>query len=316
MKTVVLSWVVLCFVCPGVDLQAQKSKSLTSARYGLRLDGKYLGNIHSFSGGTTQAKTSKSSTRAVAKKNVSVLTNEPLAVEVNSLLAIDFYDWVTETLDERGDSRDLELLALDVRGKIFMTRHYSDANIRNVTFPTLDASSKKSANLSVTVHYDQVHIGKGGGTVKSKAKGKSQWMASNFRVEIGNLPCERVAKIESLSWSIPIVQSNIGSQRLGNLQVLGKPEVSNLTLHISMLDLKPWQNWFDEFVKGELAMSSEMSGRITFLGPKQQKELASVELQNIGGVALKHGKLEANKESMMRFEVGLSVERLILNKGK
>ncbi len=313
MKTSVLSWVVICFLCFGVNLQAQKSKSSTTGRFGLKLDGKYLGNVDSVSGGTTSAKTSQSSVRAVRKTNTSTATTLPTVLEVDLGLKAGFYDWIKETLKEEADPRNLELLALDTRDNIVTTRQRNEATITNVTFPTLDASSKENAYLSVTVHSDQIQYGKGSGTVESTATTKSKsFVAYNFRVEIARLPCKGVTKIESFSWNMPIVKSNVAS-RSKSLLTRGKPETSNLKLNLSMRDHEAWMDWCKVFVyTGNTGADKKLSGSITFLGFKT--ELASGELYDIGCAGLEIGKLKANAAGVKTFDVELSVGSIVFRK--
>ena len=313
MKKSILLLGVICLGCSGMDLQAQRKRPPTTS-LGLNLDGQYLGAAHSVSGGNIRGEVSKRSLGPAfyQKKHLSTLIQEPMVLTVDWNLDDSFYDWIKGALDGKADPKNLEVLTLDANNAISSSRQHNEATITNVTFPALNGSSKESAYLSVTVNSGQIRYAQGGGNLKSAAKvSSSKWLASKFRVEIGDLPCARVSKVESFSWSVPIVESKMGSRRSAS-KSQGKPEVSNLKLAISNADLQPWKDWFQEFViNGKASDSDELSGSITFLAPSGQTELASVELENIGLIAL-----QQPAETPTTFEVELYVERMVFQKGE
>ena len=88
-------------------------------------------------------------------------------------------------------------------------------------------------------------------------------------------------------------------------------ELPNLKLTISMADLDPWQEWFEDFViNGKCSDADELSGRITLLAPDLQEELCRVDLGGVGIVALQMGAAEAHHEDVARFTVELYVESM------
>jgi hypothetical protein len=96
----------------------------------------------------------------------------------------------------------------------------------------------------------------------------------------------------------------------------GRIAVPDLTLTISMADHEAWadaaKRWF---IDGERAESSEMAGRIVFLGPNLKEELGEVSLRNIGFKRFSWIPSEGAPDSISRFNVDLYVEKMAFKIG-
>ena len=136
-------------------------------------------------------------------------------------------------------------------------------------------------------------------------------MCSNFRVEIGSLPCSRVASVDSFTWKCAIAADQIGIFREPTKHP-AKVTVPDLKLGISMADYQAWadsaKKWF---VDGEHKELNEMEGRIVFLDPNMKDELGEISLQNVGFKKFSKEDSEANSEKIARFNVELYVEKMV-----
>lgn len=107
-----------------------------------------------------------------------------------------------------------------------------------------------------------------------------------------------MSRVESFSWTRTIADD--GSEVV---------ELPNITLTISMQDLRPWSDW----AQAVLATGDETlirGGTITYLAPDLTKELGRVELAGLLPNVLAFDSEEANKEEIARFTVELSCQGL------
>ena len=140
-----------------------------------------------------------------------------------------------------------------------------------------------------------------------------KWLCSNWRFELGALPCSRVAKVDSFTWKQSIIKDECGAFREPTKHP-AKVEVPNLKLTISSADIEEWRQWHQTFViDGKCADSDELTGSITFLGPDMKEELAEITLDHVGIISMQQAKQEANKEEVARFEAELYVEKMMFN---
>ena len=161
---------------------------------------------------------------------------------------------------------------------------------------------------------DPVRWSKGGGEdIRAKiGQSQKQWLCSNFKVEIGDLPCARVASVDSFTWKCSIAPDQVGIFREPTKHP-AKVTVPDLKLSISMADHQPWadaaRKWF---VDGFHEESNEMDGQILFLPPNmdQGKPLGEITLMNVGFKKFSKDDLEANSEKIARFSVELYVEKM------
>ena len=208
-----------------------------------------------------------------------------------------------------------EFIACDFDYKAMSAREFQDCYIAEVTIPTLDGSSKEPAYLTIKLDPERIRYMPGDGSQVQAQMGTAtkKWLSSNFRVEIGDLPCTRVFKIDSFTWKQGVMKDEVGPSRQATKR-LTKVEVPNLKITMSMADVEAWQKWHKDFViDGKCADENELSGAITFLGPDLQTELATIELFHVGLISLETEGLEANKEELARFTVELYVEEMKFN---
>jgi hypothetical protein len=153
----------------------------------------------------------------------------------------------------------------------------------------------------------------GSAKVPTKPKAQKQFMAANFRFELGGLPCSRVSKVDPFTVKQTISVKTAGRRRIAVKEPTGI-ETPNLRVTFSAADLPKWSAWFDEFVlNGANDDQHELSGAIVLLAPDRKQELARVELQQVGIFALRRPTPEAaGRDQVARVVADLYCERMTL----
>jgi hypothetical protein len=240
------------------------------------------------------------------------MTHEPFTIEIGMGMAKGFYEWIQASFDKGSVQKSGEVVAADFDYRAQSARVFQNALITEVTIPALDGGSKEPAYMTVKIDPERIRYEqRNGEQLNSKIGGKTKlWQTSNFRVDLGSLPCDNISKVDSFTWKQSIIKDAVGAFREATKHP-SKVEVPNLKFTISMADLAPWQDWHQSFlIDGKCSETDHLTGAITFLGPDTKEELGTIELFGVGISALTAAAQEANKDDVARFEVSLYVEEM------
>jgi len=225
------------------------------------------------------------------------------------------YDWIRASFDKGYLTKNGSFTSADFNYKAQSTLTFMNALITGVTVPKLSGDSKDAAYFDVEFEAEQVRWAKGGGEdIRGKIGPKQKaWLCANYRLELGSLPCNRVASIDSFTWKCAVAPDQLGIFREPTKHP-AKVTVPDLKIAVSYADHDAWsqaaRNWF---VTGNHLEKDEMNGRIVFLGPDLKEELGEIELKNVGFKKFSDDDAEANSEKIKRFNVELYVEQMKFN---
>lgn len=248
-------------------------------------------------------------------KTITNLKFEPFTINVGMSMGKSLYEWIKASIEKQHIYKTGFIAAANYDYKAMSYRHFQDALITEITLPALDASNKETAFF--TIKFDPVKIEYQDGDnadIKGEVNTKQKvWHNSNFRFRLGDLPCSRVSKIDSITLKQSVVEDPVGEQRI-NDKVPGKLEVPNLKVTFSAVDGAPWQKWFKDFcIDGNCGNDKELSGVIEFLSPNGKEVLGSLDLFQVGIFALTTAKSESGKDEVHKMTAELYVERMALN---
>lgn len=289
-------------------------RTYTAGRFMLDVNGVNVGFVKKFSGLAMEADiaTNDLATDLVQKKHVANIKWTPAKATIGIGMGKEMYQWIRSAFDKGYETRSGSVVAGDFNYKAMSRLNFMNGLITSVTVPKLDGASKDAAYFDVEWDCEQVRWEKGDGSdIRGKIGPKQKaWLCSNFRVEIGNLPCSRIATVDSFTWKCAVASDQIGIFREPTKHP-AKVTVPEIKLGISMADFDPWaqaaKKWF---VDGHHEEADEMTGRIVFLGPDMSKELGSIELLNLGFKKFNRPDYESNSEKIARFDVELYCEAM------
>jgi hypothetical protein len=247
-------------------------------------------------------------------KHVSNIKWTPGKVTIGTGMGNDLYKWMKASFDMAYKTENGSVIAADFDYKAMSELTFNNAFITSVTFPKFDGASKDALYFDIEFDAETVRWVKGNGQKISGTYGTKQkaHLSSNFRLELGGLPCDRVATIDPLTWKCAVASDHIGIHREPTKHA-AKVTVGDLKLSISMADFDAWQQAATKwFVGGEHLAANEMQGAITILGPNMKDEVGRIELKNVGFKKFSRDAFEANSEKISRFTVELYVEGIEL----
>lgn len=144
------------------------------------------GILWDVSGGQAKSKTSDSSTSQWAYIGLEALAG---------LVGNDgFFNWLSSNMSGKMTPATWDIYSL-VRGDT-QTWTATDLIPRVITFPACDVDSKDPGGITVLMDAN-LKLKDGGSSPKNQdvARKQKMWMCSQFRLRIGDLPCNRVQRI-------------------------------------------------------------------------------------------------------------------------
>jgi len=291
------------------------NRSHTAGRFALEVGNYNVGFLKKFSGLAMEADIVANDLGPdnVQKKHVSNIKWTPGKATVGIGMGKGMYDWIKASFDKAYFPQNGMFTAADFNYKAQTRMEFEQALITSVTVPKLDGSSKDAAYFDIEFEVEKVRWSKAGGEdIRGKIGPKQKaWLCSNFRVEIGALPCDRVATVDTFTWKCSVAADQVGIFREPTKHP-AKVTVPDIKLSISNADHPAWadaaKKWF---IDGAHLEGDEMHGRLVFLGPDMKTELGEIELQNVGFKKFSDDDSEANSEKIKRFNVELYVEKMV-----
>jgi hypothetical protein len=290
-------------------------RTYTGGRFMLDVGGEQVGFVKKFSGLAVEADivANDLGPANVQKKHVSNIKWTAAKATIGIGMGKAMYEWIKAAFDRSYVTQNGSFVSADFNYKAQSRLNFMHALITSVTIPKLDGLSKDAAYFDIEWEAEQVRWEQGKqedirGKIGPKQKA---WLCSNFRVEIGNLPCARIATVDSFTWKCAVASDQVFREPTKHP---AKVTVPDINLGISMADYDAWaqaaKTWF---VDGFHEEKDEMNGRIVFLAPDMKTELGDIELQNLGFKKFSTDDYEANSEKIARFQVKLYCEGMKFN---
>jgi len=281
------------------------------AHYALDIGGSPVGSLKSISGLDMLADIALTSPGPgeMPGKHVANVHWTPGKATVGMGMGKGMYEWMKASFAQGASLASGTLATGDFNFKERSLLTFSDALLTAITLPRLDGSSKEPGAFEIEFAPERVRASAGDGSDIRGGVGSRQqpWLCSNFRFELGSLPCARVASIESFTWRCTPPAAAVFQPPPSTI------EVPDLRVAISAADYDAWaqaaQRWF---IDGNHLEGDEMSGMITLLAPDLQTPLGAIALGNVGFKRFSQLPSAGGGDALYRFTVDLYVERMSL----
>jgi hypothetical protein len=230
-------------------------------RWFLILEGVPCGFLSSFSGGGPTADVlPEGGSIDFLRKRLGPARYEPITIAFGLSMYSDVYAWMAKAWKRAGERRRGTIIAVSATGKPVSALDFEEALIVETTLPELDAGSKSPAAITLTFAPARTKARKPPSSLAGGAVKQKQWLVANFQLQIGELDCSRVSKIEALA---------ISSTAPVDFPVL--------RLTVAASSQVQWAQWLEEFVvQGLNDDAHEKSGVLTYLAPEASGRACSL----------------------------------------
>jgi len=213
---------------------------------------------------------------------------DDITITTGMAMSPGFWKWVKASLDNKPERRSGAIVGYDFNNKERTRRTFKNALISEVGFPSLDASSKSAAYLTIKISPETLEFADGDNSTLqmdqalNESVKQKRWLASNFKFALEKFKGDdsmRNAKIEAFTVKQNIINNPVGPEREARKEV-GRLELPSLQISFAETQMKNWAAWFDKsVVKGSY---EQTTGAITYLASDYTTELMRLDLQNVG----------------------------------
>lgn len=312
--------VMVIAVWPVVTGATTADRTYAAGKYGLELDGVFVGWLDSAEGGQASADviTEKMGPDQIAKKHIAGVKYEDITVTFGTGMSRQFYEWIKASFDHKYTRKNGAIITAQFNPKEYSRMEFHNALITEIGFPALDAASKDAAKMTIKFHPEYTRDIRG--TVQwnaPKPPPQKQWLPANFRLKIDGLDdaTSRVNKIEAIVLKQKNVEHAVGEMR-DYEQEPGALEVPNLVFTTSDGSADALYQWFDDFViNGNSGDDQEKNGYLEFLSPDMKEVLFRLDFKHLGIFKLTPEKVEAGAESIRRVKAEMYCEAMSFSFG-
>ena len=301
------------------------SRGYTIGRYALELNHVSAGWLFGAEGGGRSAEVvqEKLSQEHHVRKHIAGIKYEDITITVGMASSPDFWKWIKTTVEDKPERRDGAIVIYDFKHRERQRRTFYNALISEIGFPSLDATSKTAALLTIKISPEYIKLEDSQGTRGSVSYGHDElskqkmWLCSNFNFSLDRFKGDvslKNAKLEAFTIKQGIMMNPIG-RHLGTHKYAGRLEKPSLQISFPQSLIKPYVEWYDECVRKGDYIGELTNGVITYYASDLKTELMNINLENVGITSVEFDKLESHKEGIAKAKVSLYVETMHLKKG-
>lgn len=315
-----------------------RTRPYISSRFVLELDdsgsSQYMGTLQTIEGGTFKADLleEKVGGHGAVIKYPGRPKFDDVTIQVGMAMAPRFWRWLKKSFSYEAERVDGSLVALDYDNHERWRRRFSNALIKEVTFPTLDGAAKEPAYLTVKFAVESLKEEAAGGNqypseqqFKDEWERQRMWLPSMFTFSVDGIskdPAE-TCKIDGFTIKQEIIENPIG-RFLENQKEPGRVDFPNLSVTILQRDAGPWMKWWDALVReGKHLKSQQHDGHIWYLprdavgsGQLKNKPLLTLDLFGVTILGLGPVKHDSKQVQLQKVKLDLALERIDLQGGE
>jgi hypothetical protein len=228
------------------------------------------------------------------EKHLSGIKYEPIAIEAQFGSARPLFDWIGAAWRGTRTQANGAAIAVDAMGRPSSRREFVKAVIAETTIPTLDATTREPALVTVRLTPERTSDVAPPTTLPAAPRPPNA-LSSNFRLSIVGLDCNKVSKIESFTVKQPANQV----------------EFPNLRIELGRPIAETWRTWFrSSVIGGSSTPGNEKTGTLELLNPPLTTVLATISFYNLGIFRLEDAPADASTTAVPRVVADLYCERM------
>jgi hypothetical protein len=311
----------LLAVPAGAWAAGASERAYAASRFGLMLDGVFVGFVQSAEGGSVVGQVVAEPTPVgPPRKHLASVDFEPILLQIGAGMGRPLYDWIASVLDGNPVRKSGEIIAVDANYATVSRVEFSNAAIASIGLPAMDASSKEPAYimLELSPEFTRRRMGDGATLPAGIATKSGRWLRSNFKLDISGLQgaTSRVATIEALTITRKSAASEIGAGR-DYVEEPDSIDIANLVFTVPESGAEPLSSWHEDFVvRGNNGQDEERTGTLEYLSPDLKTPLLTIRFSGLGIFSLSPEKSVSGQDTLRRMRAALYCETLTLDFGK
>ena len=293
------------------------ARDYAAGRHAIELDGVTAGWVQSAEGGHASADVVSQTMGGVQYhgRPGAKVRYEDITVNCGAGMSRGFYEWIKVNLDHKYARKNGAVVEYDFNYKEVSRMEWTNGLISEVGFPALDAASKDAAKMTVRIRPESTRTitRRGGTSVGPKMQApQKRWLPANFRLQIPNLDCTRVNRIEALQISLALPESGVGEMRTHEQQPT-RARFPDLVATLPESQDGGFYKWHQDFVaRGSRA--AKKNGRLDYLTPDGQV-LFTLGFRSLEIFKFAPERMQAHNENIRRVQAGMHCEDITFSYG-
>ncbi|HEY4056222.1 MAG TPA: phage tail protein [Kofleriaceae bacterium] len=224
-----------------------------SAHFALELDGRQdIGLFRSIEGGGVRADVMQyqyghayERWRSLGKPKF-----EDLKVQVGMAMSKPFYDWIEKFFDGDATLKNGAIVAADFHYLERARREFTNAMIKELTFPQLSAKDSQPIYMSVGISVEGMAFVPGRGVKINPGPGaqrQKEWSPNKFRISLDGYEaaCRNASKIDSFTIKQNVIEHHVGGFR-APMKCASQIDFPNIAFYVPESDAQPFLNQFTQ----------------------------------------------------------------------
>jgi phage tail-like protein len=294
---------------------AENNRTYAAAHFSLELDsGDNVGVFRSIEGGSIKADvmTYQSGGTYSRLRQLGKPKYEDLKLQVGMGMTLAFYQWVEQFFAGEVVRRPGAIVAGDFYYKERARRTFTNAMLKELTFPKLDASDKSPVYMTIGMSVESIRFEPGSGRVFDSTTGDDKqvkWNACNFSFSVDGFEssCNRVTKVDSFTVKQTVIEYPVGGLR-DALKIPSQMDYPNLVFYIPEADAYPFYQ-----ASTQRTIAGQQSGRLNghiICYDNDGKALCTVEFKSADIVSVTPDKSDSASEEIKLVKIELYTETM------
>ncbi len=292
-------------------------RTYAAAHFALALDGvANVGMLRSIEGGNIKADVMTYQSGAIYDRwrQLGKPHFEDIKLQIGMAMAVPFYQWITKFFTGVPERKNGAIIAGDFYYKERARRHFTNAMIKELSFPKLDAADKNPAYLGVTLAVEGMQFIAGDLSPISEGKGwnpSKLWTACNFAFSLDTFEpaCKRVSKIDSFTVKMNVLEYHAGGHR-APIKTPSQIDFPQLSIYLPEADA---DMFYAHVQKRIINDSAEQPGLLTGYIQTYDNQNAPLFMVQFSGaeiIAVTPDKSDSSTEEIKQVKVDISLEAM------
>lgn len=245
---------------------------------------------------------------------------EDIKLQVGMSMSQPFYNWMKEFFAGRASRKNGAIIAADYNFKARAKRTFTDAMIKELTFPKLDGADKNPVYMGITLSVEEITFERGDGNkipvqAKNFDRAQKRWSANNFAFHLEGFDdeCRRVTKIDSFTIKQNVLEYNAGNTKK-TIKVPSPVEYPNITFYVPEPDSHKFVEHMQKRVgfgkdmgNGEVRNPTTLNGHIQTYD-NERRPLFTLNFGGADIVSVTPDKSDATSEEVKLVKIELYTE--------